>query len=444
MSEPLADIEAERTIIGAVLVDNATMNEAAALLEPKHFSDLRHRVIWEAALALYEHNSPLDMVTLKDQLGSDWGKAGGREYVPGLIDGVPRITDIKAWCRIVLDWSQKRSLVWLAERALTEVKSGQYDVAELLERHQELLTKLMTSRQDGVVPIKDALKGAMERLEQFATSKNGMLGVPCGLPDIDRVIGGWQKGALYVVAARPGRGKSVLCTQAAIHAALTGRKVLTFNMEMVPEETAQRMLCSHAGVDKWDLRQRPGQEQVFNQAWDGINRSFGVLARLPIYFDKRETPTIAQIRATARQHQAAKGCDLLIVDYIQRCQKPAGVDGWVAVGQIVEGLKNLALALQIPVLAACQVNAEGEERRPHMGMLAEARGKISAEADMIAFLHPEQPELWEQHDFPNMLFMMAKHRNGPTLTIPLSFERPNVRFVCLPEGVKPDPARRVA
>ncbi len=249
---------------------------------------------------------------------------------------------------------------------------------------------------------------------------------------------GWQKGSLIIVAARPSRGKSVFCAQSAVFAALQGFKVLYFSMEMRPVATTVRMICGAAGVDRWDLRMRNGNQDRFDASWNEVNRAAGMMRDLGITFDQRESPTIAQIRAVAKQHQAAKGCDLLVVDYLQRCSLTPGADQWIGVGEVAKGLKSLAQSLNIPVIAACQLGADAEEKRPTQRDLAQAKQVIAAEADVIAFLHPEQPTEWRKHDFPTVTFIVDKQRDGATGDIPLSFERTHNRFVSMSNAPKPE------
>lgn len=432
--DPFTNLEAERTVIGAVFADNGAMNTFADLLTAKHFSDPRHRSIFAAMLSCYERSQPIDFVTIKAELADGLADAGGIAYIASLSDGVPRLTNPEAWAAIVVEKARRRAAKVFASRFLDELLDPGAETEDVIERHQDQLTRLQSSRRDGVVSLREVIPQALKRLEEFSQSSDGLLGIPSGLPDIDRILCGWQKGALYVIAARPGMGKSTLCSQASVYAGFRGFKTLYIGMEMTPSATTVRMLCAQAGVDRFDLRQRAGYEASFNRSWKSVSQVAGLMAVLGIWFDPRESPTVAQIRALAKQHQATRGCDLIVVDYMQRCSLPPGQDQWVAVGDIAKGLKSLARALNIPVIAACQLNADAQEKRPTQANLAQARGVISAEADVIAFLHPDSPADFKKQDRPVTTFIIDKHRDGPTADVPLAYEKAQARFSSVTEA----------
>lgn len=434
MTPALQNLEAERTVLGAVLVDPGAMNAIASMLVPKQFSDARHELVFEAMLALYERSQPIDLVTLRDELADRAERAGGMAYLASLLDGLPKISHPEQYAKIILEKARRRALVTIARAAIRDASEEQHETDELLERHAEQLGRIISSRQETVRTLKDVLPLALKQLEAFASSPSGLVGVPSGLPDVDKLLGGWRPGALYVVAARPSRGKSTFVTQVTLYAASRGHKVLFFGMEMPDIDVTEKALCSDAEVDKWnDLRTRAGEEGRASSAWDKLGRATGRLSKFGdrIWFDSREQPTIGQIRSAARQHQARHGLDLVVVDYLQRCSLDPKYDRWEAVGNVALGLKTLARALQIPVIAACQLTSEAEERRPNLGDLAQAKQIISQEADVIAFLHPDQPGDWRKQEFPQINLLVDKHRAGATAEIPLSFEKGCSRFVCI-------------
>jgi replicative DNA helicase len=417
-------------VIGAAIVDNSAMNTLAGMLTSKHFADSRHRILWDAMLSLYQRSQPIDYLTLKAELADNLESVGGVAGIASLGDGMPRSAHPEVWARHVIDKARRRAARKFAADFMEEINNPSIETEDLIERHQENLARLQKARTDGVVAIKDVIPEAMTALDKFAQSEDGLLGIPCGLPDVDRAIGGWQEGALIIIAARPGRGKSVFCAQSAIHAASRGRKVLYVGMEMRPAATAVRMVCNLGGVDRWDLRLKRGFEDRYHNAWADTNRAAGALAQFGIWFDERESPTVAQIKALAKQHQASRGCDLLIVDYLQRCSLPAETDKqWIAVGDIAKNLKSLAQALKIPVIAACQLGTEAETVRPTKRHLAQAAQVIGAEADVIVFLHPPNVEDWQKGKSDTMTLIVDKQRDGWTGDIDLSFERRKVRFV---------------
>ena len=231
---------------------------------------------------------------------------------------------------------------------------------------------------------------------------------------------GMRGGQLWIVAGFTSRGKSSLCTQIALSAAAAQKRVLMYSMEMPPPDVVQRMLLSKAGVEKWTLRTQ-------ERGWPRLAMAFGPIAELPIWFDPREQPTASEVRASAQRHKAGAGCELIVVDHLQRMARDpkAQGDDWLAVGQNVIALKSLARRLNVPVLCACQLNAEAEDKKPSMAYLSRARTIISTEADVIAFLHPRDLREWNDRSVPrpSVDLLIEKQRGGPTGDIHLIFER---------------------
>jgi replicative DNA helicase len=183
------------------------------------------------------------------------------------------------------------------------------------------------------------------------------------------------------------------------------------------------MLRQEAGMNRWELKtDRSGK------GWESVARAVSRLGILSIRFDRRESPTLGQIRASCRQEQSSGGLDLVIVDYLQRCAVNPKLDQWLAVGEVAKGLKSLARSLNVPVLAAAQLSADAEEKRPTLAHLAQSRQIIAAEADIVAFLHPDYPDEWRETDRPRMSLIIDKHRHGATASIPLYFEKKSTRF----------------
>jgi replicative DNA helicase len=423
--DPLVNLDAERTCLGAVLVDNTALPVLEGVLKPEHFADQGHRGIYSAMLAMGVAGRHIELVTLKDELGQGLEGVGGATYLADLVAGLPRVGNVEGWADIVLSKARRRAAVSLAEKLIKRATTEDVSTEQLLDDHHAALSRVMESQERGIRKISDVLPAALRKIDDFMESADGIVGLPTGLGEVDRNTGGLKPGELWILAARPSRGKSAFCTQVSVNVAAVGKRVLMFSMEMPPPSVVRRMLYSEAHVDRWDLRRKDRKDEALAK----VHKSFADLSGLPIWFDGREAPSIAQIRAASRQHDAKYGVDLIVVDYLQRCSLDSRQDRWVAVGDIAKGLKNLALALDVPVLAACQLNAEAEEKRPTMADLAQARQVIAAEADLIAFLHPEDPQGWRNQDYPQVNFLLDKQRDGATLSLPLSFERPWTRFV---------------
>jgi replicative DNA helicase len=240
---------------------------------------------------------------------------------------------------------------------------------------------------------------------------------------LDNITNGLQPGALYVVAGRPSRGKSVLVTQLAAAAAFAGFPGLVFSLEMPPSSVVQRMWLAEAGINKFDLKfkEREGD-------WARMSAAAEKIGKLPLWFDKRESPTLTQIRAVCRKFKATVGIRFVVIDYLQRIPVDGKVDRHIAVGDIAQALKSLALNLQLPVVVACQLNRDAEEKRPTLRDLAES-GRIEREADAILALHPKEPSKWYEATDPEVELVVLKMRDGATDILMLSFERKLTRFV---------------
>lgn len=424
----MIDHDAEQTCLGAVLRDNAALNELEGLVRPEHFHDPAHRQVYAAMLAMRSAGRQIDAMTLRDELGEQLLALGGVAFVVGLEDGLPRVTNAAEWGRIVVQKARRRALVGLAEKFLQRAQDDTLSVEQCVEDHTAEVSRLIAETERGVRHVSEVQRGAQVALEQYAESKDGLIGLPTGLSRLDWMTCGMRRGELWIVGARPSRGKSALCAQIATHAASKGAKTLVFTMEMTPEQITQRMALSEACVDKHDLR-RPGRVQ--EDAFQHLAVQWSRFEDLPLWFDGRESPSLAQIRAACRQQAQRGGLDLIVIDYLQRCSVDARQDRWVAVGDLAKGLKNLALSLKVPVLAACQTNADTEEKRPTLADLAQARQVISAEADVVSFLHPKDLASWRNQECrePVIQLLVEKNRNGQTGPVDLSFLRSYVRFV---------------
>lgn len=424
MSDSRDGSEAERTCLGAVLVDQKAIVELEGRLRVEHFATPAHRAVYSAMLRMQAAGRSIDVVGLKDELGDELG-IGGPVLLAGLLDGLPRVSNVAQWAGIVRSKAKRRAAVKLAERLLAQAHRSDVEIEALLDDHSAHIARLIDSEEHGVRQLGDVIPETMRKLEAYAASESGITGIPTSFPRVDRMTEGLKAGELWIVAGRPSRGKSAWCSQVAVHAGELGRRVLVFSMEMPAPAVTRRMVLSAASVDRRDLRSR-GRSEL---AWEKVTRSASSLIGLQVWIDGREAPTLAQVRSSARQHQQRHGLDLVVVDYLQRMSRDSKLDVWAGVAENAKGLKNLALSLDVPVVAACQLTSDTEERRPTMADLAQARQVIAAEADVIAFLHPDDPKGWRTQDFPLMHFLIDKQRDGETRGVELYFERPWTRFV---------------
>jgi replicative DNA helicase len=441
-TEPMPmDFDPERLVLGAVLLDNSTLTAIEPLLRVEHLRNPAHRTVYAAMLTMAEAGQPIDFATLKGALvdAGELDTIGGVAFLGGLIDGLPRVRSAEAWARMIVEGYRRRAAVIIAQRVIEAASDGSLDTDVLVDRAQTSLSKLMESGERQIVKLSDVLPAAMRELDSFASSSSGVTGIPTGLLDLDQLTGGLKPGRLWVVAARFARGKSALSAQIALTAAQKGFKVLVIGMEMPPEEQAGRMLLSSAEVDKWDLRRDAQRDQKeHSYAWAKVGKVYGEMRDLPLYLDRHEAPNIAQIRAAAKSQHTSTGLDLLVVDYIQRATldpqlvKSGGI--WAGVGDVVKGLKSLARSLNIPVVAASQLNSAAQEKEPTLADFAQAQGAIGAESDVVAFLHPDSVNDFDRESAPPMHILVKKHRGGACMALPVIFRKTHTRF----ESAVPD------
>ncbi len=424
VSDSLIDLEAERILVGAVMVRPALIDSTQDIVRPMHFSLPLHRWAYEAVASLVAEASEVSPVTVRREIekGRELS-AEDKAALYGLIDGLPRMEHANEWARKVRESARRRELIANA-RAWVDLLAGDTEGTDEILGRIGLVSARLLESGDGthIHQLPDMLKASVDVLERFAATPDGLTGIPTSLTSLDHLIGGWQPGSLYIVAARPARGKSVFCAQAVIHAAQAGKTVLSFSLEMPPQQVAQRMLLGEARVNRWELR----THHKADAAWDRIGKAVGRLSGLPVFLDDRPSPTLAQIAATARRVKASNGLGLLVVDYLQRCTVDHKIDRWKAIGELVRGLKGLAMSLDVPVIVAAQVNRDGDSAKPTLAMLREA-GDIEQEADLVAFFHPAEPGAMDRDDAP-MDMLIEKNRHGATSSIPLTLERTYTRF----------------
>lgn len=411
--------EAERTIIGAVVVDNALMAEVAQQLEPRHFGSKAYGRIFGAMFALFERAEGIDLVTLKAELGADIAAVGGGAALGLLVDGVPRIPSVAEYVGIVLEKARRRAAHNLARRLMEQTLDESADTNEVLDRHASSLSSLIELTSGGtVLDMTAVLRQAVDNLDRFVNG-TGITGIASGFPDLDEITGGWQPGELVIVAARPGVGKSTLLGQLIVEAGRRGFRGLVWSMEMPPAKMVERILLSDANIERWDLK-------VQDKAYSKLSAAMARLQKHPTLFDTRESPTLAQIRSRAvTLHKRAK-LDYIAVDYIQRVAFDERLEERIGVGRVVQGLKSLARHLNIPILTAAQLSRQADTKEPTLADLAES-GKIEREADIIAFLHPDQET--KNLDYPTTHFIMGKSRNTACRRMQFYFDKPHSMFL---------------
>jgi replicative DNA helicase len=423
--------EAERTVLGAVLVDNDAFNAAAEVLTREDFYSESHRRIFDGMVTLAERSQPIDMVTLKEELTHSQvlEAAGGTGYLAGLVDGLPRITNVLDWCRIVKEKAVLRSLIHAGSRIVHSCYEGEYEVPELLDRAERSIFDIAERRmRQGFVGIREIVKESFRTIDQLSQSQDLVTGVPTGFVDLDERTSGLQKGDLVIVAGRPAMGKTSLCLNIAQHAALkAGETVGVFSLEMSKEQLVLRMLCSDARVDAHRLR----TGKLTEKDWTRLAKAYADLSVAKIFIDDSATLTPLEMRAKCRRLKAEHGLGLVIVDYLQLMQSGGRVENrQQEISSISRSLKGLSKELSIPVVALSQLSRAPEartEKRPQLSDLRES-GAIEQDADVVMFIYREEEHKPTDENRGIAEIIIGKQRNGPTGVIKLAFIKEFTRF----------------
>jgi len=429
---PPHDLVAEKSVLGAILIDSSAINLVAEFLKPNHFYLPEHQTIFASMLTLFEKQQPIDIVTLQDQLKKEGNlkKIGGASYLSELIDTVPSSAYIEHYAQIVKNHYVKRKIIELSSRMVEKAFLEETDAKKLLEDAEGKIFNLSYEhlRQD-FISLKDVLAQSFERLEDFMKRGAKYRGIPTGFGDLDNKLAGMQDANLLILAARPGIGKTTFALNIALNVALKEKlPVGFFSLEMSKEELVNRLLVAQADIDAWRLKTGRLSDDDFRR----LTEAMGELSEAPIFIDDTPGASIIEMRTKARKLKIEKGLRFLIVDYLQLANGGRFFESRVQeVSFVSQGLKNLARELKIPVLAISQLSRAVEQRgskKPQLSDLRES-GSIEQDSDVVMFLYQEEEseDLLDQNKRLVKLFI-AKHRNGPIGEIDLMFRGDRVKF----------------
>lgn len=429
---PPHDMEAEKSVLGAILIDPSAVSLVAEIVTPEHFYVAEHRHIFSAMLALFEQRQPVDVVTLAAELKKlgTLKKAGDTAYIADLISTVPTSAYVEHYARIVKSHSVKRDLIGLSSRMVERAFDEKGDVKELLDKAEAEIFSLSQSylHQD-FIELKSILAESFERLEELSKRGGEMRGVKTGYSDLDHKLAGMQDSNLIILAARPGIGKTTFSMNIALNVALKDKiPVGVFSLEMSKEELVDRLLVSQADIEAWKLK----TGRLTDDDYSRLTEAMGELSEAPIYIDDTPGASILEIRTKARKLKVEKGLKFLIVDYLQLIDAGRRIENRVQeVSFISQSLKNIARELKIPVMALSQLSRAVEHRGEKKPQLADLResGSIEQDSDVVMFLYYEK-EGDDLLDPTKRLVKayIAKHRNGPTGEFDLLFKADRVKF----------------
>ncbi|TNF47075.1 replicative DNA helicase [bacterium] len=428
---PPQNLEAERAVLGAVLLDNEVVYSVMEILDPEAFYQEGHRIIFNAMLNLNERGEPIDLVTLTNRLRSDGllEKIGGAAYLPSIADGVPTSAGAAHYARIVKEKSILRDLISTSSEIVDDCFDSPGDVDELIDGAERRIFQISERRIGaGFYSMKEIVKSSFKTIETLYERKEHVTGVPTGFKDIDELTSGLQTSDLIVVAGRPSMGKTALCLNIAQNAAGTHKlPVAVFSLEMAKEQLVTRMLCSEARIDAHRLR----SGFLSDTDWPKLTRAAGHLSESPIYID--DTPAISamEMRAKARRLKADKDLKLIIIDYMQLMRGRARSDSREQeISEISRSLKALAKELAVPVVALSQLNRAVENRQDKRPILADLResGAIEQDADVIIFIYRDEFYNKASSEKGVAEIIVGKQRNGPVGTRKLTWLDKFTRF----------------
>ncbi|MCK9369010.1 replicative DNA helicase [Candidatus Dojkabacteria bacterium] len=419
---PPQSIEAEQSVLGAMLLDKDAVINVAGWLYPEHFYDQKHAIIYENIIELFEAGQPIDIVTLTDKLKGKkaLSKIGGRAYLTDLVSMVPTAAHAGEYGELVRGSAVRRGLIKSAS-SITELACDEgKSLKDVVDNSEKLIFDVaQVGVKTNFVHIKDLLKEAYERAEK-AEKEETYLGISSGFRDIDSLVGGFQKSDLIIIAARPSVGKSSFALDIAKNAALVDKKkVVVFSLEMSKEQIISRFLSMQSGIPFWDTRMGRMTDEMFAK----YATAMGELAEGQIYVDDTPGQHINEIRTKARRLALEKGVDLIVVDYLQLIHGSSREGRTQEVSEISQGLKNIAREVNVPVIALSQLNRSIESRTSRRPQLSDLRdsGSIEQDADIVMFIDREDTYNPDSSKKGTADIIVAKHRNGPTGDVQLAF-----------------------
>ena len=430
------NVDAEKSLLGAILRDEDIFPEILEKLGPDDFYDKKHATIFRAMKVLYEHNQPIDLLTVTSGLkdAKVLKEIGGAPYLAELTNSVPTTAHAKTYADLVEQASIRRRLIKAGTNIVEGAYDGEKEVGELLGKAEKELFEVSDKNiKSDYSPLSDLLIDAFNRMENLHKNRGALRGLKTGYAKLDKNTAGFQKGDLIIIGARPAMGKTTFAQNLALNVAEINKKsVLFFSMEMAKAEIIDRMIAPMADVNSWDIRTGNISDDAFSRIGDAL----GQMSDIPLLIDDTSNMTILELRNKARRAAHDYDLGMIIVDYLQLIQ---GSDRYAGnrvqeVTEISRGLKILARELEVPVIALAQLsrNVTGrDDPRPVLSDLRES-GSIEQDADLVMFLH--RPDYYNKNK-PDYVetniteLLMAKHRHGPMETIHLYFDGAKSRFL---------------
>jgi len=438
---PPQSIEAEKSLLGCLMLDKNAITKVADYLTPKDFYKSTHQEIYQSCLELFEKGEPIDLLSISTRLKEKniLKEVGGNSYLTELINVVPTASHISNYAKIVQRKRVLRDLIDASHEISTLGYNESEDTDLLLDKAEKRIFSIaQKSLSQNFIPVKATLEDAFERIDKLSKHQKGLRGLPTGFTDLDNILAGLQGSDLIILASRPSLGKSALALNIASNIAINEKiPVGMFSLEMSKDQIIDRLISTYSGVDLWRLRTGRLSGEGEDNDFSRIQQALGILSEAPIYIDDAATSNILQMRAMARRLQADKGLGLVIVDYLQLMEPRNPNDQIVRqITEISRSLKGLARELNVPVLALSQLSRAVEQRSPQKPRLADLResGSLEQDADVVLFIFREdryRPETTRKNIAD---IIVAKHRNGPVGSVELYFDERRVSFRNLEKG----------
>jgi len=431
---PPQSLEAEQSVLGALLLDKDAIVRIADFLVPDSFYQGSHETIYESMLELFEQRDPIDVLSLSEKLKSKkkLEEVGGVETLTSLVNGVPSAAHVVHYAKIVHQKATLRRLI----SAANDISEISYDESRdvqttLDEAEQRLFQVSQKQLKQNFIPLRDVLTETFERIDELHRNRGSLRGTATGFTDLDELLAGLQKSNLVILAARPSMGKTTLALDIVRHVAVNLKKAVGFfSLEMSRDELVDRLLASQSQLDLWKLRTGRLADSPNSKDFEKLNEAMGILSEAPLYIDDTAGANIMELRTKARRLHSEHELSMIVVDYLQLMEGRTTENRVQEVSEISRALKGIARELDVPVLALSQLSRAVEQRDPKIPQLSDLRdsGSIEQDADVVMFIYREEmykPDTPKQHVAE---IHVRKHRNGPTGQIELYFNAQQVRF----------------
>lgn len=432
---PPQAIEAEKSLLGSLMLDKNTIFKVADFLNQSDFYRKDHEHIYEAIIDIFAKGEPVDVLSVSNRLKEKGvlEEIGGNSYLTELVNSVATPAHALNYAKIIQRKRVLRDLIEASHEIGEMAYSEATDISVLLDKAEK---RIFSVAQRGLtqefLPVKSSLDEAWERIEKLSQHKGGLRGVATGFTDLDNILAGLQKSDLIILAARPSLGKSALACNIAANIAISQKiPVGIFSLEMSRDQIIDRLIASQSGIDLWKLRTGRLSGEGQNNDFTRIQHAMGVLSEAPIYIDDAAISNVLQMKAMARRLQAEVGLGLIVIDYLQLIEPTNPVESTVRqVTEISRSLKSLARELNVPVLALSQLSRAVEQRSPQIPRLADLResGSLEQDSDVVLFIYREDRYRPETSRKNITDIIIAKHRNGPVGRVELYFDERTVSF----------------